>query len=129
MVVRIVLWSLADSLTSIGELRRYLRDESVDAWEEVDGLRFKAWISDPATDRWGAVYALPLAFGGVALAGYHTMLVAGMVPKAWVQCGAGVSCSDQKLEILNGIQIPWLSLMAFVLIAGLLLAYLRRTSK
>ena len=56
MIVRLVLWNLADSMTTIEELRRYLRDESVDAWEDVDGLRFKAWISDPATDRWGAVY-------------------------------------------------------------------------
>ena len=29
MVVRLVLWSLADSQTNVGELRRYLRDESV----------------------------------------------------------------------------------------------------
>jgi len=56
VIVRFVLWNLADSMTTIEELRRYLRDESVDAWEDVDGLRFKAWISDPATDRWGAVY-------------------------------------------------------------------------
>jgi hypothetical protein len=56
MVVRIVLWNLADSKTSIEELRRYLRDESVDAFAEVEGLRFKAWISDAAGDRWGAFY-------------------------------------------------------------------------
>src|SRR5215204_5635667 len=56
MVVRIVFWSLADSKTTIEELRRYLRDEAVDAFEEVPGLRFKAWISDEATERWGAVY-------------------------------------------------------------------------
>jgi hypothetical protein len=56
VVLRFVLWNLADSQTTIGELRRYLRDESVDAFEEVPGLRFKAWISDEATDRWGAVY-------------------------------------------------------------------------
>src|SRR2546423_6758299 len=56
MLVRIVLWSLVDAKTSIGELRRYLRDESVDAFEEVPGLRFKVWISDEATERWGAVY-------------------------------------------------------------------------
>ena len=56
MVVRIVLWSLADSKTTIGELRRYLRDESVDAFAEVEGLRFKAWISDEAGERWGAFY-------------------------------------------------------------------------
>jgi Putative mono-oxygenase ydhR len=56
VVLRLVLWSLADSKTTIEELRRYLRDESVDAFEEVPGLRFKAWISDEATERWGAVY-------------------------------------------------------------------------
>ena len=56
MIVRLVLWSLADSKTTIAELRRYLRDESVDAFAGVPGLRFKAWVSDEATERWGAVY-------------------------------------------------------------------------
>ena len=56
MLVRLVLWNLADSLTNVGELRRYLRDESVDAFEDVPGLRFKAWFSDEVTERWGAVY-------------------------------------------------------------------------
>jgi putative monooxygenase ydhR len=56
VLVRIVLWSLADSKTTIDELRRYLRDESVEQFAEVPGLRFKAWISDDATERWGAVY-------------------------------------------------------------------------
>jgi hypothetical protein len=54
VVVRIVLWSLDDSKTSIEELRRDLRDESVDAYSDVDGLRFKAWISDAAGERWGS---------------------------------------------------------------------------
>jgi hypothetical protein len=56
MLVRLVLWNLADSKTTIHELRRYLRDESVDAFAEVPGLRFKVWLSDEATERWGAVY-------------------------------------------------------------------------
>ena len=56
MVVRLVLWNLADSLTNIGELRRYLRDESVYRFERVPGLLFKAWVSDETTERWGAVY-------------------------------------------------------------------------
>jgi hypothetical protein len=56
MVVRIVLWNLADSLTTIEELRRYVRDEWVETFEEVEGLRFKAWISDPNGERWGAFY-------------------------------------------------------------------------
>ena len=56
MIVRLVLWNLADSLTTVGELRRYLRDESVDQFERVPGLLFKAWVSDETTERWGAVY-------------------------------------------------------------------------
>jgi hypothetical protein len=56
VLLRFVLWNLADSKTNVGELRRYLRDESVDAYADVPGLRFKAWISDEATERWGAVY-------------------------------------------------------------------------
>jgi Putative mono-oxygenase ydhR len=56
VLVRIVLWNLADSKTTIEELRRYLRDESVEQFAEVSGLRFKAWISDEATERWGAFY-------------------------------------------------------------------------
>ncbi len=56
MILRFVLWNLADSKTTIQELRRYLRDESADAFADVSGLRFKAWISDEVTERWGAVY-------------------------------------------------------------------------
>lgn len=80
-------------------------------------------------DRRGAVYALPLALVGAAIAGYHTLLVAGLIPQAWIPCSAGVSCADQKLEILNGIPIPWLALAAFVAIAVLLTLFLRKTSR
>lgn len=80
-------------------------------------------------DRRGAVYALPMAVGGLLMAAYHTLLVAGLVPKSWIPCSAGVSCADQKLEIFNGIQIPWLSLVAFFIITLLLTLFLRRTPK
>jgi hypothetical protein len=56
VLVRLVLWNLADSQTNVGELRRYLQDEAVDAFAEVPGLLFKAWVSDDVTERWGAVY-------------------------------------------------------------------------
>jgi disulfide bond formation protein DsbB len=80
------------------------------------------------TEDWrGAVYALPLALVGAGISLYHTLLVAGIVPKSWVPCGPGVSCADQKLDILDGLQIPWLSLAAFLAIAFLLTLYLRKT--
>jgi hypothetical protein len=56
MLVRIGLWNLADSDTDIESLRTYIREESVDAYSNMPGLLFKAWISDPASERWGAVY-------------------------------------------------------------------------
>jgi disulfide bond formation protein DsbB len=80
-------------------------------------------------DRRGAVYGLALALGGLVIAGYHTLLVAGLIPKTWVPCSAGVSCTDQKLEILNSVQIPWLSLAAFSALAFLLAVYLRNSSR
>ena len=51
MIVRLVLWSLADSKTTLAELRQHLGDTS----EEAPGLRFRAWVSDEATERFGAV--------------------------------------------------------------------------
>jgi hypothetical protein len=56
VIVRLVLWNLADSQMTIEELRRYLVDESVDEFEQVEGLRLKLWLSDETTERWGAVY-------------------------------------------------------------------------
>jgi len=56
VIVSFVLWNLADSKTNVAELRRYLRDEAVDAFEGLPGLLFKAWLADETTERWGAVY-------------------------------------------------------------------------
>jgi len=56
MVVRFVLWNLADTTTTVAELRNYLRDEAVDAFADVPGILFKGWISDAGGERWGAVY-------------------------------------------------------------------------
>jgi hypothetical protein len=56
VIARLVLWNLADSPTTIEELRGYLVDESVDEFEQVEGLRLKLWLSDETTERWGAVY-------------------------------------------------------------------------
>jgi hypothetical protein len=56
VLVRIVLWNLADSKTTVSELRSYLADEAVDAFTNLPGLLLKTWISDEGGDRWGALY-------------------------------------------------------------------------
>ena len=61
MVVRFVLWNLADSAISIEELRDYLREEAVDAFAAVPGILFRAWVSDASGERWGAIYVFESA--------------------------------------------------------------------
>lgn len=56
MIVRLVLWNLADADMSVADLRAYLREEAVPAFAEVPGLRLKLWVSDEHTERWGALY-------------------------------------------------------------------------
>ena len=51
MILRLVLWSLADSKTRLDGLRHHLGD----APDDTPGLRFRAWISDEATERFGLV--------------------------------------------------------------------------
>ncbi|MFE0643182.1 hypothetical protein ACFW2Y_16440 [Streptomyces sp. NPDC058877] len=51
----IVWWDLAGSGQTVESLRSFLRDEAVDRFAEVAGLRLKFWISDAAQQRWGAV--------------------------------------------------------------------------
>jgi hypothetical protein len=61
MVVRFVLWNLADTATTVEELRDYLRDEAVDAFAAVPGILFKGWISVAGGERWGAIYVFESA--------------------------------------------------------------------
>jgi hypothetical protein len=55
VIVRLVLWSLTDSKTTVDELRRVLDDELAAEAESVPGLRLKLWLSDESGERWGAV--------------------------------------------------------------------------
>ncbi|NSC25463.1 hypothetical protein FM076_31650 [Streptomyces albus subsp. chlorinus] len=48
-------WDLSGSEQTIGSLRDHLREEGVELWEQVEGLRLKFWISDRRNNRWGAV--------------------------------------------------------------------------
>jgi hypothetical protein len=51
VIVRLVLWSLADSKTTLAELRQHLGA----APEQAPGLRVRTWISDETTERFGAI--------------------------------------------------------------------------
>lgn len=55
MKATISWWDLSQSDQTVDSLRVYLREEGIDPWAEVRGLRLKFWISDRQTNRWGAV--------------------------------------------------------------------------
>ncbi|UWQ19708.1 disulfide bond formation protein B [Jannaschia sp. M317] len=84
-------------------------------------LGVAVWRED--TKVW--VYALPLAAGGVLIAGYHMALYVGLVPAPITPCSdTGPSCTDDGMLFL-GLPIPMMALGAFAAI-GFFLLPLRR---
>ena len=55
MKATISWWDLSRSDQTIDSLRAHLREEGVQPWAQVHGMRLKFWISDRETNRWGAV--------------------------------------------------------------------------
>jgi len=66
-------------------------------------------------------YGLPLAAFGWVFATYHTLLVAGVIPKPLEPCGQGVSCTSEDMMIFSVVPIPLLAVGAFGAIIVLLL--------
>ncbi|HEY5580176.1 MAG TPA: disulfide bond formation protein B [Rhodoferax sp.] len=71
-------------------------------------------------------YALPLASVGLLVAGFHLLLVAGVIPESLTPCRQGILCSTVQVEWLSFVTIPLLSFFAFLVINALLIvAYLK----
>jgi disulfide bond formation protein DsbB len=71
-------------------------------------------------DLGGVRFGLPLALVGLAFARL-AQLYAGLVPETIQPCTReGPSCSDAEMTLLGWLRIPFLSLGAFLAIAGLL---------
>ncbi len=71
-------------------------------------------------------YALPLAVLGGLVAGFHQLLIAGVIPEGIKPCTQGVPCSEKVIEWFGFVTIPLLSVVAFsTTIALLLMAYRR----
>ena len=73
------------------------------------------WWQDPRVGRYGVT----LALGGAAVALYHIGLYVGLIPEAIQPCTAtGPSCTDDN-QVVFGIPIPLLALVAFTMIGML----------
>lgn len=79
------------------------------------------WWRDSRVGR----YAAALSIGGGAISLWHMGLYTGVLPERIQPCTAsGPSCTGENQLILS-VPIPLLSLLAFVLIAGLSIASLK----
>ena len=58
----------------------------------------------------------------------HPEDVAGVQGAAKIGRGFNI-CFTEISDIFNGVQIPWLSLAAFIVLAFLLIVYLRKSSR
>lgn len=74
-------------------------------------------------------YALPLAGCGMAVAVFHQLLVAGVIPENIKPCTQGVPCSTTVASWFGFLTIPLMSILAFSLVFALLLAALFRSSR
>lgn len=72
--------------------------------------------------RW-KIYALPLAFAGLAISIYHNLLYYGLIPESITPCREGISCTTVQIEWLGFITIPLMALTAFVLVTVFSLLY------
>ena len=66
-------------------------------------------------------YSMPLVLTGLLFAIYHNLLMWGIIPESAVPCKQGIPCSTEYFEYLGFINIPFLSLLSYVLILLLLL--------
>lgn len=80
-----------------------------------------AFIED---DERAVRYALPLALIGAAIAVWHSLVFAGIIPESVQPCTRdSASCSGDAMTLLGFVPLPFLSLAAFgVIVAALILA-------
>jgi disulfide bond formation protein DsbB len=70
-----------------------------------------------------SLYALPLSIIGIIISTYHNLLYYGIIPESISPCTVGTSCTSKQIELFGFITIPFLSLIAFLIITSLLILH------
>ncbi len=63
-----------------------------------------------------AVFVLPISLIGLAISIYHNLLYWKIIPESIAPCMAGVSCTTKFFEWFGFVTIPFLALVAFMVI-------------
>lgn len=76
-----------------------------------------------------AYYVLPLSIVGSVIALYHSLLQWGIIKEAVQVCSIDSSCVVPQINWLGFITIPFMSLVSFLVITGLMVMQVRRLKK
>lgn len=74
-------------------------------------------------------YILPLAGIGALIAFFHNLLYYKIIPESAAPCALGISCTTKFIEFLGFITVPFLSLIAFLVIIFCVVLYLKLDGK
>ncbi len=74
-------------------------------------------------------YVLPFGIIGAITALYHYLLQVGVISESLAPCVAGVSCATKEVQYFGFVTIPFLSLLAFVLISVCMIIIIRKGDK
>jgi disulfide bond formation protein DsbB len=74
-------------------------------------------------DRLIHLYVLPLSVVGFAIGLYQNLLVWNVIPESAAPCTIGAPCTTKFINYLGFVTIPFLSMMAFLLIIVSMIIY------
>ena len=67
-------------------------------------------------DRTVLKYSVPLASIGTIISIYHNLVYVGLIPETLSPCSMGVSCKAKFIQWFGFLDIPQMSLIAFILV-------------
>lgn len=73
-----------------------------------------------------SVYVLSLSIPGLVISLYHNLLYWKIIPESIAPCTFGVSCTTKFFEWFGFISIPFMTLMAFIVITVLAIISLNK---
>lgn len=79
-------------------------------------------------DRKTYISVLALSIPGLAISIYHNLLYWKILPESVAPCTLGISCTTKFFEWFGFITIPFMALMAFIIITTLALISLKKNT-
>lgn len=75
-------------------------------------------------DKNAPYFVLPLSLIGLVISLYQNLLIYKIIPEGFAPCTVGVSCTTKYIAYFGFVTIPFLSMLAFLVITLCLAAYM-----